>query len=77
MSTWNAASVIPTEPETAVIAVLPHSAAPEDSSPFLLAEVFRFDPHYQRWIGETSGLLLKHKSFWWAREEDVLAGLSG
>lgn len=75
MLTWNPDSAIPAVAETAVIAIAPDYMAPEDSSPFLLGEVFRFDLHHQRWIGATSGLLLKYTTFWWAREEDVLASL--
>ena len=75
MTTWNPHTELPTAPETAIVAVDQGDVYPDAPGPFLLDEVYRFDVRYQRWIGETSGLLLKHARFWWMREDDLLASL--
>lgn len=77
MPTWHPASEAPTLPETAVIATkLPNEYSPDAMGGyFILDEMYRFDLKLQRWLGETSGLLLRHESYWWMRENDLLAGL--
>ena len=61
--------------EVALIAVKCEKHDPTDCDCYLLAELYRFDPHFGCWIGEGSGLKLKHAEFWWMPETELLETL--
>lgn len=75
MIDWHPHTHWPTGPETALIAIRPPKDFLDDAEKILLGEVYRYDVPAGRWVGEWSGLLLKHTEFWWASETDLLVDL--
>jgi hypothetical protein len=73
---WHTHIVKPAPFETAVIAVIPHPGDFHDNKPFLLGEIYRFDPKHDCWIGEANGLILKHQTYFWMPEDQLLRSLT-
>lgn len=61
--------------QTAIIAIKPPKDDPDDVSSILLAELYRYDPHWGCWLTEVSGLKLNATEFWWLPERELLATL--
>lgn len=69
--TWRTHIAAAEPNQTAVIAV----HCPVDGTPFLLGEIYRFDPHFGCWMSEINGLKLHHEAFWWLPEIELLETL--
>ncbi len=69
MIPWYSQDEKPQGPEVAVIAAF------DDGTPFLLPELHAWSEAHGCWMSHTGGLLLKHATYKWAREADVLAVL--
>jgi hypothetical protein len=72
---WQPHTVRPKNLETALIAVIPAQDDINEGNPFLLGEIYYFDHNHGAWMGETNGLLLKHKAYYWLPEDQLILSL--
>jgi hypothetical protein len=75
MITWHPHTDVPAAPETAVIAINLDNEETGLPEPILVPGLYRFDVRMGVWIDEITGLLLHHKEFKWAAEDDILRTL--
>ena len=59
----------------ALIAVPGVGDGDPDDGPFLLPGIYHFDTRFGCWMNEHTGLKLRHETFWWISETDILASL--
>lgn len=69
---WQPHTRRPLDPKQTVIVAVPCAI---DGQPYLLAELYRWEERFGCWIGENSGLRIKHAVFWWLAETELLASL--